>query len=452
MLTRTKTRILFGSALLLFCLSGAGAVVAISRMREAEKWVTHTRDVQVALARVNTLIARAGRTRTAYVDSGDPNLLREHQNTVAQIPQALATVRALTLDNPAQQASCDELQKLSDQRVQLMAESIALKQSGQSTLEAQTAVTQSTVALATRIDSILQGMGDHEQQLLEQRIERRRNREFFAAMFLGSAFLIAGVLFVVDFRFLNQELAARLNAQKSLQLLSARVLTIRDEERRRFSRELHDSMGQHLASAKMHLDLLGQSLPGNAAIFECSDLLDKALSETRTLSYLLHPPLLDEAGLESAVREYVDGFSKRSGIPVTLRMPEPIDPLGQTIELALFRVLQEGLTNIHKHSGSTQAIITFALSRTQVVLNIRDNGKGIAPEVLEGFHSDGAHIGVGLAGMRERIRQFGGQLKIESDPSGTALTASLPRPKKDSLKPQTAAPDSPEPFRPLPPV
>jgi signal transduction histidine kinase len=439
MLTRTKTRLLFGSALLLFCLTGAGAFVALSRVRQAERWITHTRDVQVALAQVNALVARIGRTRTAFVDSGDPTFLHEHQLTAAQMPQAIATLRSLTSDNPNQQTSCDELQKLSDERIQLMTQSIALKQSGQSTLEAQTKITQGTVALAARIDAILQKMGDQEQRLLEQRIERRRSREFLAGLFLGLAFAIAGLLFVLHYRLLTQELEARQNAQRSLQRLSARVLTIRDEERRRFSRELHDSMGQHLASAKMHLDLLAQSLPGNPAIAECSELLDQALTETRTLSYLLHPPLLDEAGLESAVRDYVEGFSKRSGIPVALRMPEPFDRLGQTIELALFRVLQEGLTNIHKHSGCTQASVSLALSPTHVTLSIRDNGKGIAPHVIEGFHSDGANLGVGLAGMRERVREFGGHLEIQSDTAGTLLTAVLPRPRKDAPAPQSTA-------------
>jgi signal transduction histidine kinase len=156
-------------------------------------------------------------------------------------------------------------------------------------------------------------------------------------------------------------------------------------------------------------------------------LLDQALTETRTLSYLLHPPLLDDAGLESAAREYVEGFSKRSGIPVKLKMPENLDRLGADVELALFRVLQEGLTNLHKHSAATQASVTIGQVSREVSLSIRDNGRGIAPSVLEGFQNDGSHLGVGLAGMRERVRELGGQLEIRSDPSGTLLTAILPR-------------------------
>ena len=426
----------------LFCLCGAGAFIAIARLRDAEKWVTHTRDVQVALAQVNTLVARAGRTRTAYLESNDPNQIREHQRTIAQLPSAISGLRGLIADNAIQQKDCDVLQSLSNQRADLMEQSIALKDSGNSTPEAQTQITQATVALASQIDQIVQKMGDHEQQLLEQRMGRRRSREWLAGTFLLLTFLIAGSLFVIDYRLLNQELQARQMAQLSLQKLSARVLTIRDEERRRFSRELHDSMGQHLASAKMHLDLLAQSIPDKPALAECSQLLDQALTETRTLSYLLHPPLLDEAGFESAAREYVEGFSKRSGIPVTLRMPDQLDRLGQNIELALFRVMQEGLTNIHRHSGATQATITVALSPTQVAVSMRDNGRGMASEVLAGFRDGGAHLGVGIAGMRERIREFGGHLDIHSDSTGTLLTAVLPRPRKNlsPLQPASQGP------------
>lgn len=440
MLTRTKTRFLFGSALFLFCLSGAGAFLALSRVRQAEQWIAHTRDVQVALAQVNTLASRVGRSRTAFIDSGDPSFLREHQATVVQMSSALANLRSLTSDNPAQQANCNELQDLSNERILLMSQSIALKQNGQSTLQAQNHITQTTVALAGRLDAILQKMSDEEQHLLEVRIERRRSRERLAGIALAVAFVIAGLLFVLDYRLLNAELEARLNAQRSLQRLSARVLTIRDEERRRFSRELHDSMGQHLASAKMQLDLLAMSMPGNSSIREASDLLDHALSETRTLSYLLHPPLLDEAGLESAVREYVEGFSKRSGISVKLHLPEQLERLGQTTELTLFRVLQEGITNLHRHAGASEATVALNLTPTQVALSISDNGKGLAPDILEGFYNDGTHLGVGLAGMRERVRELGGHLELQSSTSGTLLTAVLPRPKQDSHAAQSLVP------------
>jgi two-component system, NarL family, sensor kinase len=153
------------------------------------------------------------------------------------------------------------------------------------------------------------------------------------------------------------------------------------------------------------------------------------LRETRTISYLMHPPLLDHAGFESAAREYVEGFSRRSGVPVTLNMDTLGARLPATFELAMFRVLQESLANILKHSGSSQATVTVAYPPDQAVLTVQDYGKGMPLEILESFRSDGAKLGVGLAGMRERMRELNGNLEIQSDSSGTLVTAILTRPK-----------------------
>jgi signal transduction histidine kinase len=436
MLTRTKTRILFGSALLLFFLSAASAFVAIARLLDAEKWVTHTRDVQIALAQVNTVTTRAARTRTEYINSGDPERLRDHQAAIAQVPETLRSVKTLIADNPPQQERERSLEKLAGQRLALFQQSIALRQSGQTSLEKQAAIAQAGVAVGSEMDSLTQEMQEEEQDLLEERVAQRERSGRLAAGLLALTFVVAGLLFVVDYRLLNRELEARQEAQASLQKLSARILNLQDEERRKFSRDLHDSMGQLLASVKMNLDLLAQSNLDNAALANCSELLDQALRETRTISYLLHPPLLDQAGFEIAAKEYVEGFSKRSGIPVTLEMPEPMDRLAAPIELALYRVLQESLTNIHKHSGCSQAMIAVKLSPAKVSMSIRDNGKGIAPAVLKGFRGNGTHLGVGVAGMRERLRELGGQLDIDSDSIGAIVTATLPRTKGDSARPQ----------------
>ena len=153
---------------------------------------------------------------------------------------------------------------------------------------------------------------------------------------------------------LNAELKAREQAEASLRTLSVRLLELQDQERRKFSRELHDSLGQYLVGAKMNLAMLGKSLPDNALIAECLKLLDQAMTETRTISHLLHPPLLDETGFASAARWYVEGFAKRSGIQTSLDMPEDLGRLPSSLELALFRVLQESLTNVHRHSKSQQ--------------------------------------------------------------------------------------------------
>jgi signal transduction histidine kinase len=424
---RTKARVLFASALILVFLSGALAFIAISRLVQAQEWVGHTREVQVALSQVNTVVSRAGRTRAQYIDSGDPHHLQDHEGALAQIPTALADLKRLVSDNPSQLNRFAELQKIVEQRLSLMHESVTLKQSGQSTAAAQSALSQNIVSVAGQMDSIIQAMQDQEQDLLEVRSLRLRTGERWAAVFLCSAFAISIVLFILHYRLLNIELEGRQQAEVSLRKLSAHILQIQDEERRKFSRELHDSLGQYLVAAKMNVDMLGRSLPGNNLIADCSHLLQDALTETRTISHLLHPPLLDEAGFASAARWYVDGFAERSGIATRLDIPEHFDRLSDLVEIAMFRILQEGLTNIHRHSRSSQATISVTVGRKTVCLTIGDNGKGISSTVLQRLRSDGTYLGVGLAGMRERIRELGGSLDIRSDLTGTLITATLPK-------------------------
>jgi two-component system NarL family sensor kinase len=150
------------------------------------------------------------------------------------------------------------------------------------------------------------------------------------------------------------------------------------------------------------------------------------VTETRTISHLLHPPLLDETGFTSAARWYVEGFAKRSGIPTGLDIPEDLGRLPEPLELALFRVLQEALTNVHRHSKSARADVSLRAFRNEVVLRIRDYGKGIPLDVLDRFRRNRAHGGVGLAGMRERIHELGGRLEMDSDSDGTEILVKLP--------------------------
>ena len=293
------------------------------------------------------------------------------------------------------------------------------------------------------MDLLIQKMEAEEQRLLDIRVGRKESLERLAAFLLALTFLVAGCLFVLDYRVLNAELRARQNAQTSLRMLSAKLLRLQDEERRKFSRELHDSMGQILVSIKMQLDVMALSMADNATILNCSELLDQALRETRTISHLLHPPLLDQAGLESAAREFVEGFSKRSGIPVAFQVEGESDRLPPVVELTLFRVLQESLTNIHKHASSAQASVAISFETTRVVLKIQDTGKGIPEAVLQSFQNDGAQLGVGLAGMRERVRELGGEIKIDSSPRGTLVTTTIPRMKSAApLQPPTEITES----------
>jgi len=155
-------------------------------------------------------------------------------------------------------------------------------------------------------------------------------------------------------------------------------------------------------------------------------IVDKCIAETRTISHLLHPPLLDEAGLAVAVQWYVDGFAQRSKLDVKVEIPQGMGRLPSAIELTLFRILQEGLTNLHRHSGASKAEVTVSQSPGTAVLRIRDYGKGMPAATLARFRNDTTGTGVGLAGMRERVRELGGRFDIASDQSGTLLIVTVP--------------------------
>lgn len=212
----------------------------------------------------------------------------------------------------------------------------------------------------------------------------------------------------------------------ALRRLSAKLLRVQDEERRRIARELHDSLGQDLTAAKITLDMLAQEGELNSGyVREAQKLLDRCIADTRTLSHLLHPPLLDEAGFVSAARWYVEGFGRRSGIKANLELPAHLNRLARPAETALFRILQEALTNVHRHSGSRAVDVRVSEDESKVVLSVKDYGMGVPREVLDRFWKTG-NVGVGLAGIRERLKELGGSLEIESNLDGTLLRATIP--------------------------
>jgi PAS domain S-box-containing protein len=237
------------------------------------------------------------------------------------------------------------------------------------------------------------------------------------------------------------DVTARRNAEDALRKLSGRLLGIQDQERRRIARELHDSLGQYLAGLKITIEMLrgsAQSEKNAVLLAECSDILQKSIAETRTLSHLLHPPLLDEAGFASAASWFVTGFSERSGIPVSLDLPPDLPRLSESLEIALFRVLQESLTNVHRHSRAASADIKMEADAEQIAIEIRDHGRGMPQQVLEQVE-EGARLGVGLAGMRERIRELGGEFSVSSDEHGTTVHATVPlslREEADEPRPE----------------
>ena len=234
-------------------------------------------------------------------------------------------------------------------------------------------------------------------------------------------------------QFRTQELRRRnaeiLQQTDQLRDLSGRLMFAQDQERRRIARELHDSAGQNLAALGMTLARLENDANRDPALLSKSikhaqDLIQKLTEEIRTTSYLLHPPMLDELGLSSALRWYTEGLTERSGISIELNIPDDLGRLAPEVELAIFRLVQECLTNIHRHSGSKTAVIRIAREPDKIYAEVQDHGKGISTERLAEIQSHG--VGVGITGMRERVRQSHGELTIDSDPLGTKITAIFP--------------------------
>lgn len=233
---------------------------------------------------------------------------------------------------------------------------------------------------------------------------------------------------------INTDITSRRRAEEAARILSGRILTLQDEERRKMARGLHDSLGQYLASLKINLALLSTA-NGNKAnlISESSEIVDNCLTETRTISHLPHPPLLDEAGFGSAARWYVDGFAERSGIKVNMDLPPKLDRLPKEVEIALFRAVQEGLTNVHRHSGASAVDICVRADPGQVHLEISDNGCGIPKKRLTRLTGGDGAAGVGIAGMRERLRELRGSLEIQSAGRGTRLIVAIPLPQQTAV-------------------
>lgn len=230
----------------------------------------------------------------------------------------------------------------------------------------------------------------------------------------------------------TRNITVRKRVEQSLYELTGRFFKFQDEERRRMARELHDTSGQTLTALGINIAIARESadkLPARAqkALTESVDLIAQCSSEMRTISHLLHPPLLDELGLGAALRWYAEGYSERSGIHVTVDIPRTLGRLPQDIETALFRVVQESLTNIHRHSDSPYASIRVERTEGRIVLEVRDAGKGIPAGTFDRYGVDTVStLGVGIGGMRERIRQFGGRLEIHPANPGTIVRAVLP--------------------------
>jgi len=239
---------------------------------------------------------------------------------------------------------------------------------------------------------------------------------------LGEMHAICGVV---------TDITQRKRDEEELRRLSGQLLRSQDEERRRIARELHDSTGQNLVALAATLVHIKRLIPSSnrkprKLVAECQSLTDLCIREVRTLSYLLHPPMLDETGIEDAIRHYVDGFTKRSSIRVALEVTPRFGRMTRNAELALFRVVQEGLTNIQRHSGSSNARIRLDRTPEKVTLEVSDKGHGMPGLNQTGDGTLPPDAGVGILSMVERVKQIGGLLVIESDDKGATLRVTLP--------------------------
>jgi signal transduction histidine kinase len=238
----------------------------------------------------------------------------------------------------------------------------------------------------------------------------------------------------------TEDISARKAAERELeasatqmQTLAARLMHVQDDERRRIARMLHETTAQDLAALKMLLARLGRtsgalSEDDRSLLDGSVELAERAMTEVRTLSYLLHPPSLDESGLVSAIRWYAQGFSDRSGIAIDLDLPADYERLSQDVEIALFRVIQEALINIHRHAQSATATISLRVGGECLTLDIQDCGVGMPADQVSRSMSAAGAVGVGIPGMRERLKQLGASFEIRSDAQGTLVRAVLPLP------------------------
>ena len=218
----------------------------------------------------------------------------------------------------------------------------------------------------------------------------------------------------------------RLNGE--LRRLSSSLIATQDQERRRIARELHDGLGQDLIAAKIMLDVIEQQelseRPRKQAAADASTQIEHAIQQVRSISHLLHPPMLDEVGLHSALQWYLEGVANRSGLETSIQVePREFPRLAPEVETAVFRIVQEALTNVFRHSGARRGWVTLVKEQSQVLITVRDDGKGIPDHIVE-FRPDS--LGIGIGGMRQRVKEFGGELRLQNTSPGTLVEVVIP--------------------------
>jgi signal transduction histidine kinase len=396
--------------------------------------VIHTYQVRSQLSDLQIEIMRARGSEVTSIltsDSAGFPLSREQANLAVRTVDQL---RQLIRDNPQQQRRLNQLGPLLKDRVSMM-EAQPEGSGIRVTMSPDSRKRQREIDdRHSRINSLVTIMENEEERLLEYRLLDWNHLFRRNVIMLAIAFAIMTLMLVYQFRLLIAEVARTKEMEKhvrdnaeSYRLMSAKILESQDSERRRIARELHDSVGQFLAGLKINLSQLedGGRIQRPKLIRETIELTDYAIQEVRTISHLLHPPLMEELGFLSAARWYVDEYGKRSQIRVSISVDEPIQRLPREVEIALFRVLQEALTNVYRHAFAQSVGVRIQCHDGVVTLVVADDGKGIPEDILTKFRG-GAAPGIGLAGMRERLAEFGGQIIVESSSAGSTVKATIP--------------------------
>jgi signal transduction histidine kinase len=388
-------------------------------MATSRDWLGHTYQVKSELADLQLNRALLHEYETAAAAGSAESRAALHP-AGEELRRSLARLKELTSDNPPQQERVEQLEPLFEQHMRDIEASTAIGPRANPEVEA-------------RLNQIIGDINALETQLLgarEAAWDRQFRRNIAVLAFAVGACLL---LLFTNMHLLREDIRSSRVATEhiresadSYRALSARIIGLQDAERRKLGRELHDSIGQELAGLQMNLEqLASQHGEGNALLVESSEMVRHTAQEVRTISQLLHPPLLDVVGFVPAAQNYVQQFARRSRIEAKTNFPDDLKLPSKEAELMLFRVLQESLTNVHRHAQATAVDVWLSRRDHEVVLTIQDNGRGLPAGVMENFDA-GMASGVGLAGMRERLAEFGGQLHVESSHSGTIVRASIP--------------------------
>jgi signal transduction histidine kinase len=424
-------------AAMLLAATGVIGLVTVDRIQSSRDLVLHTYHVRGLLKDLRAEIGDAHANFDLYQLSGNPSDLSGLEDQLQHQLLTVQELKGLTVDSAVQQQHLNLLQSLLEQDVGQFLSCIRQQNCFVRDSPSEEGLMSLVSGRRRNLYHMLRNMEAHEDSLLEGRLADFHRLFMRLSVVLGGCFGLALLLLFYNFNLLfreieqrkKQELLERNNAE-SYKMLSARILELQDMERRKIARELHDSVGQFLAGLKINLGRLQRrdsaaAVPAHPLVDESIELTDRAIGEIRTISHLLHPPLLDELGFHSAARWYVEGFAKRSGMQVNLQLADIVERLPREIELALFRVLQESLTNVHRHAKASRVDIEVECTDDEVILVVRDDGNGLSRDVLQRFRAGHAG-GIGLAGMRERLAELGGTLEVESGPSGTQIRAILP--------------------------